>query len=374
MYPNQRQKEILNNWLGTARRVYNKTLEYIKKSKECVKISFQKLRNKFVTNRTGKNKVKNPNVEEWELKTPKEIRAYSVKNLVNAYKSAFSNLKNHNIAKFNINYKRKKSNRDNITIQKQSISIKNNDNQKSCCFIYKRYIKDPIKLCNDKFLQNEFDDIECDCKIQKIHNNWFLIIPYTIRNKDYHPKYNVCALDPGVNTFQTLYSPEQTVQFHQNKNKIVSLYKKSDLMQQLKDTSKITAHAYKKSIGRIYTKLDNEINELHNKTINYILKHYKTILLPSFDSQKMMGKYKYCNKWMCILKHYQFKIKLQNKVNLSKSNLIICTEEYTSKTCTQCGKLCDKLSLSDRTFKCKCGLKINRDINGARNIYIKNMI
>ena len=38
----------------------------------------------------------------------------------------------------------------------------------------------------------------------------------------------------------------------------------------------------------------------------------------------------------------------------------ICTEEYTSKTCGRCGELNDVKALV-----------IDRDVNGARNIYIK---
>ena len=48
------------------------------------------------------------------------------------------------------------------------------------------------------------------------------------------------------------------------------------------------------------------------------------------------------------------------------------TEEYTSKTCTKCGKISDKCR--NRLKECEnCGYKINRDINGARNILIKNI-
>ena len=48
----------------------------------------------------------------------------------------------------------------------------------------------------------------------------------------------------------------------------------------------------------------------------------------------------------------------------------ICTEEYTSKTCGRCGELNDVKALD--VYSCnKCKLVIDRDVNGARNIYIK---
>jgi hypothetical protein len=36
---------------------------------------------------------KNDIINEWELNTPKEIRAYAIDELCNAYKTAFGNLK-----------------------------------------------------------------------------------------------------------------------------------------------------------------------------------------------------------------------------------------------------------------------------------------
>ena len=49
----------------------------------------------------------------------------------------------------------------------------------------------------------------------------------------------------------------------------------------------------------------------------------------------------------------------------------IVSEEYTSKCCTKCGYLSNKYS--NRMKQCPyCNLVINRDINGSRNILIKN--
>ena len=51
---------------------------------------------------------------------------------------------------------------------------------------------------------------------------------------------------------------------------------------------------------------------------------------------------------------------------------MIVTEEYTSKTCTRCGGISDKYNR--RRKECEyCKYKIDRDINGSRNILIKNL-
>ena len=46
-------------------------------------------------------------------------------------------------------------------------------------------------------------------------------------------------------------------------------------------------------------------------------------------------------------------------------------ESYTSKTCTHCGCINDVGS--SKVYSCKsCNLVIDRDVNGARNIFIKH--
>ena len=49
----------------------------------------------------------------------------------------------------------------------------------------------------------------------------------------------------------------------------------------------------------------------------------------------------------------------------------------SSKLCSSCGQLKEKLSLSERTYRCDCGLVINRDLNASfniRNYYINNQV
>ena len=41
----------------------------------------------------------------------------------------------------------------------------------------------------------------------------------------------------------------------------------------------------------------------------------------------------------------------------------------TTQTCSRCGRLADPpLTLKDRTYECPCGLRLNRDVNAARNV------
>ena len=65
-------------------------------------------------------------------------------------------------------------------------------------------------------------------------------------------------------------------------------------------------------------------------------------------------------------------MKLKYKCEKNKKKLYVVDESYTSKTCTLCGKINDVKGAE--VYKCKeCGNEVDRDVNGSRNILIKNL-
>ncbi|RHZ87069.1 hypothetical protein Glove_40g69 [Diversispora epigaea] len=74
---------------------------------------------------------------------------------------------------------------------------------------------------------------------------------------------------------------------------------------------------------------------------------------------------------MCT-SHYRFQQHLINKACKHPwCQIVVCTEEYTSKTCGSCDYIHEKLGGS-KEFCCpQCKAKIDRDINGTRDIFLK---
>src|SRR5947208_16651604 len=69
---------------------------------------------------------------------------------------------------------------------------------------------------------------------------------------------------------------------------------------------------------------------------------------------------------MCTWSHYHFQWHLIHKAREHPwCQVVICTEEYTSKTCGSCGYIHKKLGGS-KEFCCpQCKINLDRDINGA---------
>ena len=360
--PNYKTREIIKEWCNTSRAVYNKGVDEI--SKDNKNANFFQLRNKYVTAKS--KEIRNENVQDWMLKTPKDIRAGALKNLVSGFKSGITNLKRKNIKFFNLKYRLKKSNTQVIEIPKSAIKILDNKQVK----IFGRYIKDGIKHSKER----RKIVIEHDCKIEyRYPDEYHLLIPYKRKYQEYDKKRDIIALDPGVRKFMTAYSQEETRTFNPS-NKIEILNAQTDSIKSLSPKNK------KKAVLKRELKVGNLIKEFHYSVINYLTKTYNKVFLPTFETSAII---KHCEakqrvigrstaRRMNNLSHYKFKQRLLHRCELTNTKLYLVNESYTSKTCTKCG--CLNNIGSNETYNClKCGLVIDRDVNGARNIFIKNV-
>ena len=355
IYPNKLQRLEFKKWMDTTRYVYNKG---VKEVLDTGNYNFQTLRNKFVTSKD------NPEVKEWELETPKDIRAGALRDLVKASKTAFTNLNRNNISHFKMGY-RLKNKSFSLEIPKTSIKIHGRELN-----IYKTYGLGNIKICK----RDSIPEIKFDCRLSIDNSNrYYLIIPFecSIKGKLNDEK---CSLDPGIRKFQTLYSKTEVKKITTNYELLRKLKNKISLLSKLRTTKKIRNNTYKKHSRKMWRDHKDLIDDLQHKLCNYLSNNYNIVYLPKFESQKLTKKMnKTCNFNILNLQHYLFKERLRFKLSEYSGTLIDCTEEFTSKTCTQCGVLNDVGS--SEVFNCsKCKLCIDRDINGARNIYLKCIV
>lgn len=118
-------------------------------------------------------------------------------------------------------------------------------------------------------------------------------------------------------------------------------------------------------------KIRNKIDDLHYKAINKLME-YSIILIPKMKVHEMIKKEdlpKFAKRILQTLNHGLFIKRLMHKGGLEGKFVEIVSEYLTSQIC---GKCFNKTSTKEKIYTCnKCGLKIDRDVNGARNIYIK---
>lgn len=297
-----------------------------------------------------------------------ELKHETIRDFMKSYIININKLQQGQLKYFKLKYRKKKSPKS-IVINKKAISLKNKKFR-----IFPRFLGS-IRTSKDKCLKHL--KIEYDCRIQYEYNKWYVLVPIKKnckKTESSEKKTFIGAFDPGVRTFQTLYSEKEVIKFSRDKTCIEKIQKKLDLFRSLRSKKQIKFNHYNRNQKRSYKKLKHLVDDLHFKIINYIKNNYIWILLPSFESQEMVKKNynKKCNRNMMEWKHYKFKTRLIDSCMLDKTtSVILCKEAYTTATCTCCGKI-DSTVGSKEIYKCiHCNLIIDRDFNAARNILLK---
>lgn len=418
IHPTKEQKKILNGFIDTSRYIYNKTLEYIKAGH---KPYHEALRDLLVTDRTkkgyddykafditikefkdqkkvlgdteedkkakerleakikevnaqrrnlmkGYDYVKNPNIKDFETKTPKDIRDCAVQRCCDAYTSGFSNLKKGNIKFFNIKFKKKKEVYQSITLTPKLISIKNGtiricpDTFKNDCVfnVGKKQRKDLISLS----INHEVD------LVRSIHG-YHLHVPIAVQPLQCNQFETVASVDLGIRTFGTVHSHTN------NETKIVEYQHRDDLLKKLNDKLKVMKGRIRK---KQYTKIEQRkkhlVDRLHWDFINHLLSENDVIYWGDIKSHDIVkgGKNRTLNQAFNDLKFYTLKQRLFYKAYVLGKKIFVVAEHYTTKTCSCCGVINDNVG-SKKVFECSCcGLVTGRDMNACKNIKLKGIV
>ena len=122
-------------------------------------------------------------------------------------------------------------------------------------------------------------------------------------------------------------------------------------------------------VQKLHQRLNNIRTDYINKTVSSIVKQKPSYITIEDLNVKGMMKNKHLSKAISSQKFFEFKTKLMSKCKQNNIELRIVDRFYpSSKTCSQCGKIKKDLKLSDRIYRCDCGLTIDRDLNASINL------
>lgn len=368
IYPDTQQKKKIKQWLGAVRYCYNLLVA-----------AYKNVGQGGVNLATLRAKVKDAHEKHaWLKDIPCEIKDVAVRDIDKARKAHFAKLnkkmekdpKARHDATFK--FKSKKDPQESFEVRGRDMSRKSG-----------KFASLNLSAINAA----EKLPSEVDTAVRFIRDKlgrYYLIVPCQVARKgeNHAPQTpeSIVSLDPGVRSFQTTYdgSGLATEWGKGDMSHIFLLSRKADKAHQTwgqKTGSK--RRGAKRAWLRILDTIKNKVKEIHRKLAVWLCENYKVILIPTFESSKMVrrGKRKINTmtaRNMLTWSHYGFRELLKTKAELYPwVNVVECEEPYTSKTCGCCGELNNKLG-GAKTFKCKkCGYVADRDINGARNILLR---
>lgn len=352
----QKQKNIINNWLNTYLKMYNIALKYIKNNiiNDKKVLNFYNLRGLLKDNK--KNLMSNSSIRTHDVDS-------AIKLACQNYKSAYQNYKNGNIKHFRIRYWKCKKDGKILDLEKSNFN-KNGMRSKILGKVKGYYNGNTF----------DFANIKTDCRLIKKGNNYCLYVPEKIEENILEENIlNPITLDPGIRTFNTCITKNKIVKIGENCGERIKKYlKRKDKIMENKN---INEKIKKKNDKMINKKISNLKNELHWKTINYLVKNNNVILIGNMSSKSIIKKNgnidAMTKRITQSLSFYEFKTRLKYMCSRKGKKYGEINEWMTSKMCSICGNIKEDLG-GNKIYNCnKCGKTLDRDTNGTRNIYIK---
>jgi len=339
-------------------KIYNEALKIIKKDKKYKEnISFISLRNEM--------KIKKSLIKTI---TPAHVMDCAIKKAVSNYKSGITNFKRGYFSKYRIRYyKFNKTNNKNLYFEPAYVKKDGSITELGKLKVYDLETKKEYKI--------EKENIKKEFIISFKDKNYYLTIPFSkIIKEEKVKRENFISLDPGINPFLAGVNDNNSFQIGKDEfNTIKIINNRMDSINSLdmKNNKK------KMLLDRLRRKIKNKIDDLHWKSINFLIASFDKILFGDMSSKSCCqgkGLSKMSKRVLNSFRFYKYKERLRQRCLEKGIEFEEVNEFCTSKTCSVCGSYKKDLGFS-KIYECnKCNTIIDRDFNGARNIYFVSLI
>lgn len=220
-------------------------------------------------------------------------------------------------------------------------------------------------------------DQKKDSRLTLQNGQYHLTVPMATQQRPGETQARIVALDPGIRSFLTWFSETDTGHLGKNDfGRIQRLcYHLDDLLSkatQAKGHSKRNLH---QAADRMRLRIRSLVDELHHQAARFLVDNFDLILLPTFATREMTGRGKRRLRKKSVrsllnFAHYRFQQFLLWKAWQAGKQVLLVNEAYTSKTCSWSGEIIANLG-GRRYITGSDGVRLDRDINGARGIFLR---
>jgi putative transposase len=188
-------------------------------------------------------------------------------------------------------------------------------------------------------------------------------------------KDSFVGLDAGIRTFMSCMTNEKAIQFGTKMyRKISNLLSDIDI---INNDIFLSGKQKSKRNMKIYNRINNIVDEMHWKIINYLTNNYERIYIGILNMKDVVNNdtsviSNMSKRVGLMMKHFQFRQRLIFKCKSKRIQCIEVNERYTSKTCSVCGGYKKDLG-GNKIYDCdSCTNLMDRDMNASRCILLKN--
>ena len=362
--PNKEQEQQLWKSVGTARFIYNWTLA--RQEENYTLKGTSKNGGKFISDNDLRKELtilKKTEEYKWLNEVSNNVAKQAVKDACNAYKRFFKG----------------QSEKPKFKSRRKSKPSFYNDN-------IKLKVKNNIVLIEKVGWVNTSEQLPIDVK----YNNprisydgkyWYISVGIEVENPVVELTGESVGIDVGIKdlavcsnamTFKNINKTKLVKNLEKRlrrlQRKISKKYEMNKEGRKFVKTSNIIK--LEKQIRLIHRRLSNiRNNHLHQATTKIVKTKPSKVVMETLNIKGMM-KNRYLSKAIAQQGLYEFKRQLDYKCQLYGIDFVEADKWYpSSKTCSECGHVKTRLSLSERTYICEdCAAVIDRDYNASINL------
>jgi putative transposase len=175
------------------------------------------------------------------------------------------------------------------------------------------------------------------------------------------------GVDAGVTSLLTLSTGEKIVNPKQERRDRKRLRRAQQVVSRKTKGSANRAKA-KHRVARIHGRIADRRRDVLHKLTTRLVRDHDTIVIEDLAVRNMVRNHSLARaihdaSWS------ELRRQLEYKADWYGRQVIAIDRWYpSSKTCSACGAIVEKLPLNVRDWTCRCGAHHDRDINAARNI------
>ena len=184
------------------------------------------------------------------------------------------------------------------------------------------------------------------------------------------PKGGAVGVDLGVKTLATL-SDGTVIPNPRALNTRLQALRKAQQALSRKTKGSARRRKAQERVARLHARITDVRADAINKATTMIARTYSVVCIEDLNVAGMM-KNRRLARSVSDASLGEFRRQLDYKTARTGARLHVIDRWYpSSKTCSACGAVKAKLSLSERVYRCDaCGLSIDRDLNAAINIKV----
>ncbi len=205
--------------------------------------------------------------------------------------------------------------------------------------------------------------------VSRVADRWFVSITVDTEDPPRRQAENQGAVgvDLGVAALATLSTGEIIQGPRPHKALLERLRRFSRSLSRKQKGSANRAKA-KVRLARLHARIANIRQDALHKLTSNLTRRFDVICIEDLNVRGMMANKKLA-RHIADIGMYEVKRQLQYKAALYGAKIIVADRWFpSSKICSECGAIAEKMPLAVREWTCDCGAHHARDINAAKNL------